>query len=135
MSMKHMFGVVLPAAGTGSRFGGDKLMMDVGGGQTVLQRAGMLFAGREDGSAVVIVTSAERFDVYGEHLKKVVGEDRVKFVAGGRERWESVLFGLRALAGMKDAPEFVAVHDAARPLTPKSVIDEAFRVAAREGAA
>src|ERR1043165_3894308 len=70
---------------------------------------------------------------YKEHLRKVMDIDRVRFVGGGGGRWESVLFGLRALADLAEAPKFVAVHDAARPLTPRSVIDEAFRMTLREG--
>jgi len=88
------------------------------------------------------VTGAERFDGYRQHLAKMIDMEKLAFVAGGRERWESVLFGLRFLAegggGVGDvggAPRFVAVHDAARPLTPAAVIEEAFRVTAERGAA
>jgi 2-C-methyl-D-erythritol 4-phosphate cytidylyltransferase/2-C-methyl-D-erythritol 2,4-cyclodiphosphate synthase len=40
---------------------------------------------------------------------------------GGATRQESVLRGLEALE--KDAPEFVLIHDAARPLVPRGVIE------------
>ncbi len=97
------FAVILPAAGSGTRFGesggaGDKLMVDIRG-QSVLQRSVGAFARRADVSLIVIVTSPERFEVYREHLSEMGGE-RLVFVPGGRERWESVLFGLRALAGL-----------------------------------
>jgi 2-C-methyl-D-erythritol 4-phosphate cytidylyltransferase len=138
------FAVVLPAAGSGKRFnagagpvGGadDKLMMDICG-RSVLQRAVGLFARRSDVMRVVIVTGPERFAAYQEHLREIIEPRRLAFVPGGRERWESVLFGLRYLSGLGAAtPPFVAVHDAARPLTPDGVIEESFHVAAQRGAA
>ena len=132
------FAIVLPAAGSGTRFGGgDKLLMDIAG-QSVLQRSVALFSNRPNVALIVIVTSPDRFTLYEHHLRPLLPENRspaLAFVAGGRERWESVLFGLRFAAGTTPAPAFVAVHDAARPLTPAAVIDEAFRVAREKGAA
>jgi 2-C-methyl-D-erythritol 4-phosphate cytidylyltransferase len=45
--------------------------------------------------------------------------NRVAIVAGGAERQESVARGLAAL----DAVDLVAVHDAARPLVPRSLLE------------
>ena len=135
MADVRTFAVLLPAAGSGSRFGGgDKLLVDLAG-RSVLQRSVELFAQRADVGAIVIVTAPERFADYREHLKGIVMEPRLQFVAGGRERWESVLFGLRFIGGLKPLPEFVAIHDAARPLTPAEVIEEAFAVTRERGAA
>ena len=133
MKSAGTFGVVLPAAGTGSRFGGgDKLLMDIGG-WSVLQRSVELFTRRADVSQLVIVTAPERFEEYRRHLGFL--EKPVELVAGGRERWESVLNGLLALCALPRAPEFVAIHDAARPLCPDGVIDEAFAGAVEAGGA
>ena len=135
------FAVLLPAAGSGARFqkeGGhpDKLLADIAG-RSVLQRAVSLFATRPDVSLIAIITSPHRFDAYEEHLltSNTLPRERLTFVEGGRERWESVLFGLRHLAGRNSPPHFVAIHDAARPITPPSVVDEAFRTAVEKGAA
>ena len=125
------FAVILPAAGSGSRFGGDKLLVDLAG-QSVLRRSVRLFTSRADVSHIVLVTTAERMAPYREHL---AGEARrVAFVAGGAQRWQSVLNGLRHLAGLADVPAFVGIHDAARPLCPKEVIDEAFASTVAQGA-
>ncbi|MCL2646553.1 MAG: 2-C-methyl-D-erythritol 4-phosphate cytidylyltransferase [Phycisphaerales bacterium] len=135
MKTHPTFGVVLPAAGSGTRFGsGDKLLMDLAG-QTVLERSLALFVSRENVQKIVIVTSPDRFEPYRRQLPAMIASERLAFVAGGRERWESVLFGLRHLAQLKNPPTFVAVHDAARPLTPPSVIDQAFRTTESHGAA
>jgi 2-C-methyl-D-erythritol 4-phosphate cytidylyltransferase len=133
MATEHLFTVILPAAGSGRRFGGgDKLLTRVGR-QSVLQRSVGLFAGRPEVAQLILVTAEERFDTYTTHLAETLTAGqlaRVRCVAGGRERWESVLFGLRAApAGC----EFVAVHDAARPLTPTAVIDAAFAGAVAVG--
>jgi 2-C-methyl-D-erythritol 4-phosphate cytidylyltransferase len=136
--MAHHFGIVIPAAGSGKRFGGgDKLLTPLGA-RTVLQRSVALFAMRPDVTHLVLVTAPDRFETYRQHLTPVLAHDRpanlpplqLTFAAGGRERWESVLFGLRALpANVK----YVGIHDAARPLTSPAVIDAAFAGAIRVG--
>jgi 2-C-methyl-D-erythritol 4-phosphate cytidylyltransferase len=129
--MLKKFAVILPAAGSGTRFGGDKLLVDIGG-RSVLQRSVRLFTQRADVALVVVVTGAERIAAYREHL----GEDggKVAFVVGGAQRWQSVMNGLKYVAGLADAPAFVGVHDAARPLCPQEVIDEAFASTVKHGA-
>ena len=141
MPTTPQFSILLPAAGSGSRFAsgggaGDKLLTDIAG-LSVLQRSVALFAKRPDVSAVTIITAANRFDAYEEHLfaANIIQPHQLHFVEGGRERWESVLFGLRALASRNNVPPYVAIHDAARPLTPPEVIDEAFRTTIAHGAA
>ncbi len=128
----HQFTVILPAAGKSTRFAaGDKLLMDIGG-LTVLQRAVALFTGRADVAGVVIATGEDRIDVYREHLQSVLRGKPLHILPGGSERWESVY---KALAGGKVQTPFVAVHDAARPMTPPEVIDAAFAGAVAHGAA
>jgi 2-C-methyl-D-erythritol 4-phosphate cytidylyltransferase/2-C-methyl-D-erythritol 2,4-cyclodiphosphate synthase len=45
----------------------------------------------------------------------------VRFIAGGATRQQSVRLGLEALAAA--APDLVMIHDAARPILPRAVID------------
>ena len=127
----HAFAVILPAAGAGSRFGGDKLLSDLAG-RSVLQRSVRLFTSRAEVTHLVVVTGKERIAAYREHLKEESG--RVDFVIGGAQRWQSVLHGLRHLATLPDMPAWVGIHDAARPLCPKEVIDEAFASTVAHGA-
>ncbi len=125
------FSVIFPAAGTGSRFGsGDKLLTHIGG-VTVLQRAVALFTGRRDVIEVLVVTATERFDTYRKLLANIPADKPLRLVPGGTARWESVLHGLRAAS---TTSKYVAVHDAARPLTPAAVIDAAFAAARLAGA-
>ncbi|WP_334185790.1 bifunctional 2-C-methyl-D-erythritol 4-phosphate cytidylyltransferase/2-C-methyl-D-erythritol 2,4-cyclodiphosphate synthase [Novosphingobium sp.] len=65
---------------------------------------------------VVIPQGAE--DIAAEAL---AGIPSVQFTNGGETRQESVRLGLEVLAG--SAPDFVLIHDAARPVLPSAVID------------
>src|SRR5436305_1741273 len=112
------FAVILPAAGSSTRFGGSRnKLFEVLDGRTVLQRSVDAFLGRADVAAVVVPT---RGDV------EVTG-DRIIRCAGGSHRAESVLAGLRAVPS---GVEWVAVHDAARPLVSQELIDRTFTAAA-----
>ncbi len=133
--MARDFALVLPAAGSGSRFGpADKLLVDLAG-RSVLQRAVGLFAGHPAVGWLVVMTSRDRLEAYRDHLAGVAQGVPLLMVEGGQERYQSVMHGLRALVAVAEAPRYVAVHDAARPLTPRSVIDAAFAAARSHGAA
>jgi 2-C-methyl-D-erythritol 4-phosphate cytidylyltransferase len=79
------------------------------GGRIMLEHAvdGLLASGVID--RVVVAAPADRVDETAALL-----DGRATVVEGGSERHESVR---RALAAVGD-PEFILVHDAARPLTP-----------------
>ena len=128
---KSTFSVILPAAGSGNRFGGDKLLADLCG-RTVLARTVELFASRPDVEALVIATNPDRFSAY----RSAAGPERfgvpIHFTSGGVERWDTVY---NALSSPMVSTDFVAIHDAARPLTPRAVIDTAFSVALTHGTA
>ncbi len=124
--------VILPAAGQSRRFeAGDKLLVDIAG-QTVLQRAVALFTSRADVVAVIVATAEDRLDLYRRHLQPVLAGKTLHVLAGGSERWESVY---KALSSGKVQTPYVAVHDAARPVTPPEVIEAAFAGAISHGAA
>ena len=126
------FTVILPAAGNSTRFAaGDKLLVDIAG-LTVLQRAVRLFTRRVDVAAVIVATGEDRGDLYREHLQRVLFGKPLHVLSGGSERWESVY---KALSSGKVETAYVAVHDAARPITPAEVIDNAFAGAVLHGAA
>ncbi len=60
------------------------MLVDLGG-RTVLQRSVAAFAGRADVGQIVLVTGAERFEVYRHHLAETVEAARLTLVEGGRE--------------------------------------------------
>ena len=69
-------------------------------------------------SPIVVAIPAGADDVAGAALAGIAG---VRLVTGGATRQESVRRTLEALSG--DAPQAVLIHDAARPVLPRAVID------------
>ncbi|OBJ24660.1 2-C-methyl-D-erythritol 4-phosphate cytidylyltransferase [Mycobacterium sp. 1245801.1] len=111
---------VVPAAGSGERLAaGIPKAFCLVDGRTLLQRAvaGLLAAGVVD--RVVAAVPADRIDEAGRVLADDVEAGRATVVAGGTDRTESVRL---ALAAVTAAPEYVLVHDAARALTPPSLV-------------
>src|SRR5579862_2660192 len=108
------FAVIFPAAGRSVRYGGgrSKLLEDLNG-KPVLLRAVEAFASRDDVSAIVIAAPPEDVEVLSGALGELSGDRRVRFCAGGACRAESVR---NALLQAPSHIEWVAVHDAARPL-------------------
>jgi 2-C-methyl-D-erythritol 4-phosphate cytidylyltransferase len=107
-------GVVLVAAGEGRRFGGPKAFLDLEG-RTLLERAAAPFASLADRVAVV-----REGDLGRARL------DGWKVVAGGARRRDSVENGLAALDPETDV---VLVHDAARPLVSRALVERVLAAA------
>lgn len=108
---------VVPAAGSGQRLGAGipKAFCELDG-RTLLERAvtGLLESGVVD--RVVAAVPADRVEQAAQSL---TGQATV--VAGGADRYASVRLALSAL-GETDHPDYVLVHDAARALTPPTMI-------------
>jgi 2-C-methyl-D-erythritol 4-phosphate cytidylyltransferase len=113
-------GVVVVAAGQGTRLGGEtpKQYQPIGGVPMVL-RAVRPFAAHPEVAQVALVLPPADAMAPPEFLRGITGAGLL-VVAGGAERSDSVAAGLRALA-----PEctIVLVHDAARPFVGRAVID------------
>jgi 2-C-methyl-D-erythritol 4-phosphate cytidylyltransferase len=105
---------IVPAAGSGERLaaGKPKAFVEIGG-RAMLQRAvrGLLDSGVVD--HVVVAVPATKID----DARPMVG-DASTVVAGGANRTESIRIALEAV----DDADWVLVHDAARALTPASLI-------------
>jgi 2-C-methyl-D-erythritol 4-phosphate cytidylyltransferase len=113
-------GVVVVAAGRGSRFGGEtpKQYQPIAGVPMVL-RAVRPFAAHPEVAQVALVLPPADAEAPPAFLGGIAGAGLV-VVAGGAERSDSVAAGLRALG-----PEctVVLVHDAARPFVGRAIID------------
>ncbi len=127
--------VIIPAAGASSRFGGafKKPFLPLAG-KPVWQRSVELFCHRPDVAAVLLVLGPADLAAFRERHGIFLGLlfGNVEVVEGGAERFESVA---NALARVPADVEYVAVHDAVRPLTPPALIDAVFAAARRHGAA
>jgi len=124
--VKRDVGVILVAAGSGSRTGSQELkQFRWVAGKPMLLHSIQTFQARADVAMVVCVLPREHV---GDPPPWIFQSDadRLLLSVGGRERSESVANGLEDLPG---ECEIVVIHDAARPLvTPETigrVIDEA----------
>jgi 2-C-methyl-D-erythritol 4-phosphate cytidylyltransferase len=113
-------GVVVVAAGRGSRLGGGtaKQYRPIGGVPMVL-RSLRPFTAHPDVQQVVLVLPPDDAAAPPAFLRELTGE-RLRIVAGGAERADSVAAGLAALDPRCGV---VLVHDAARPFVERGVID------------
>jgi len=104
---------VVPAAGRGTRFGGEvpKQYLTVAGEPLLAHALRALFAHpKVHGAVVVLADGDERWPGWSE----IAGKPLVACI-GGDARADSVLAGLAALPDEVRADDFVLVHDAARP--------------------
>jgi 2-C-methyl-D-erythritol 4-phosphate cytidylyltransferase len=129
------FALILPAAGRSVRFGADKLMGSLAG-RPVLAHSLGAFLRRTDVAAVVIPCragpEADPFADAPEDLRHMLADPRIRFCAGGDSRAASVYNGVRSLP---EEIEWVAVHDAARPLVSQELIARTLAAAEAHGAA
>jgi 2-C-methyl-D-erythritol 4-phosphate cytidylyltransferase len=117
--------VIIPAAGSGARFGGDiPKQFRLLGGKPILQLVVERFLAHERVSRIVVAVA----EILVSEAKQT---ERVKFVAGGATRQQSVT---NALASIGDE-ELVAVHDAVRPFFGYGTFDALLDAATAHGAA
>lgn len=109
---------VVPAAGSGRRFGGDtpKQYLQIAG-QAVIQHSLNRLCQALPLSGCVVPIS--RDDQLAPSLCYLQPE-RICFVQGGAERMDSVLAGLLSLADQAHRDDWVLVHDVARPCVATS---------------
>src|SRR5438552_11126172 len=124
------FAVILPAAGSSVRFGSDKLRHHLRG-VPVISRSIAAFAHRDDVSLVMIPLRPDVAEDPDDHIR-AAHPTKVQTCAGGESRAHSVLNALREIPR---ETEWIAVHDAARPLVSDSLISTVFEAAIKHGAA
>ena len=127
--------VILPAAGSSSRFAAarNKLVQTLAG-KPVIAHSLALFLSRSDVKQVIIAAGDDSDVAREEHAswQVLLQDPRVKRVPGGQTRAHSVLAALQAV---DESIEWVAVHDAARPLVTQAIIDATLKLARQHGAA
>lgn len=127
------FAVILPAAGKSTRFSQQrkKVFVDLKG-RPVWVRTAEQFVNRDDVVQTILVVSPDDLEWFKEKFRPNLAFMDVEVVTGGVERADSVKNGL---ARVRSDVDFVAVHDAARPLIVKEWIDQVFKAAAQHDAA
>jgi 2-C-methyl-D-erythritol 4-phosphate cytidylyltransferase / 2-C-methyl-D-erythritol 2,4-cyclodiphosphate synthase len=124
---------IVVAAGRGLRAGGDmpKQFRTIGG-ETTLSRALAALVDAPLLGLVQPVIRLEDRDHYAAASARIASK-LLAPVAGGATRQDSVRAGLEALAHHQ--PDFVLIHDAARPFASRQLIARAVAAAAKTGAA
>lgn len=111
--------------------GFDKLLATLNG-RPLLAHSIAAFERTASVTGIILVGRAERLSAYEE----IVTSERYKkvtaVIGGGARRQDSVRCGLEEL---KLEAEFVAVHDAARPLVHPELIEQIFQLARSHGGA
>jgi 2-C-methyl-D-erythritol 4-phosphate cytidylyltransferase len=154
------FAVILPAAGSSTRFGGahSKLIADLTG-VPVITRAVLPFVAHADAHQILIAVPNDPFamaapsqqnlarlddpiprgranDIWEALSREPAVKNRlggqIALVPGGPNRAESVRAALRSVN--RDV-EYVAIHDAARPMVSQELIDRTWQAAREHGAA
>lgn len=124
-------GAVLLAAGRGTRSGGGiPKQYRLLAGSSALERCLALLTGMKGVSPVQIVIHPDDQKLFGEICR---GLDLAPPVSGGATRQASVLAGLEALEPA--GPEWVLIHDAARPFVTRALIERGLVAMQAGGAA
>ncbi|MCM2373005.1 2-C-methyl-D-erythritol 4-phosphate cytidylyltransferase [Aporhodopirellula aestuarii] len=133
--------VILPAAGSGRRFGEEenKLFALLGGRPLWTHAAEILSRRCEVGRILLAVSSCDR-DRFEHQVRELTHPERFQIVIGGEQRSDTVAAALAEIASSNPGasrPEigWVAIHDAARPLVRDSDLDSVFARAAETEAA
>jgi 2-C-methyl-D-erythritol 4-phosphate cytidylyltransferase len=128
------FAVILPAAGKSSRFGDPwrkKVFIDLRG-RPVWLRTAEAFLNRPDVVQTILCISPDDHAWFREKFAANLTFLNIEVVDGGAERADTVQ---AALTRVRPEADFIAVHDAARPLITPDAIDAVFAAATTTGAA
>ncbi|MGS0536595.1 2-C-methyl-D-erythritol 4-phosphate cytidylyltransferase [Pseudoalteromonas sp. SaAl2] len=118
MKNKHTIAAIVPAAGVGSRMkhSAPKQYITLAG-KTILEHTLAKLAKLSQLDKIIVVVSDD--DPFYEQIPQM--DKRIVRACGGKERADSVLNGLLTLHA--DPPDWVLVHDAARPLVNTTDIE------------
>jgi 2-C-methyl-D-erythritol 4-phosphate cytidylyltransferase / 2-C-methyl-D-erythritol 2,4-cyclodiphosphate synthase len=124
---------IIAAAGEGRRLGAalPKQLLDIGG-RTILERSVAAFADHDRVDEVIVVLPAALAAAPPEWLAASRPAPRLRIVAGGERRQDSVANAFDRVAAHADV---VLVHDAARPFVSAALISRAIDAAVEHGAA
>src|SRR5215468_2224412 len=125
---------IIPAAGSGNRFGGQipKQFVEIAGAPIIVHTLGKFDECDEIG-AIIVALRSEEIERFEQALKAHRIRKPVRLVQGGAERSDSILNALEAAKEFQ--PEIVVVHDAVRPFVSTEHISAVIGRAREIGAA
>lgn len=131
MDRNTKVGAIIAAAGESRRMGGvDKVFARLGG-KTILALVVETFQKCNSVDQIILVVNQQNVD----KVRQLVAENRwdkiTEVCVGGKRRQDSVAAGLAKL----DSCQWVVIHDGARPLVTKDLIERGLEAARETGAA
>lgn len=122
---------IIVAAGASQRIGQDKLMVRLGG-MPVLAMTLTAFQNSDCINEIVVVTASEKIPEVARVCRDYGITKATRVVCGGQTRAHSALAGLSECS---PRAKLAAIHDAARPLVTREIIEGACHAALLYGAA
>jgi 2-C-methyl-D-erythritol 4-phosphate cytidylyltransferase len=131
MTNQQKVGAIIAAAGESRRMGGiDKVLASLGG-KPALARVLHAFDSCDSIDQIVAVVNEKSL----ERCRQLIAEEElskpIEVCAGGKRRQDSVAAGLKRL----DKCDWVVIHDGARPLVTRDLIERGLEAARETGAA
>ena len=128
---KNFVAAILLAAGCGSRMGAEKTKQKMNIlGKTVLRRSAEVLASCDDIDAIVVAVRADEIEFASSELLDISKVTAI--IPGGKIRAESAKLAFEVIPPNTD---FVAIHDAARCLVTREMIERVLDEAKSHGAA
>ena len=121
---------LIVGGGSGSRFGGDKLLVPLAG-RPLFAWTLLAFEQTPAIYSIVVVSPVGREEEYRQIAREAGITKLSAVVAGGTHRHDSVRQGLKALS---PSIGLVAIHDAARPLVTPGLVMQCLHAALSTGA-
>ena len=115
------FGLIITAGGMGSRFGSEngKQFIDIQGTPMIIYTLNK-FLDLPDISQIIITIEKNKQESLKNLLKKLPSKPDIQIVEGGQTRKDSVANAFHQLKGV----DMVIIHDGARPLVSKTLINQ-----------
>lgn len=114
------FSAIITAGGSSSRFGSTNKLLEKIHSKEVIRHTLDAFLSIKEISEIIICANAS---IIPKLEFIFMGQTKVRIIEGGNTRQQSVLNGLLAL--LSQSPDYVLIHDGARPLINKDTIRKA----------
>jgi 2-C-methyl-D-erythritol 4-phosphate cytidylyltransferase len=137
-----MIVAVVPAAGIGSRFlltdnGRAKQFFKLLGRPTYIWSLSTLCLHPRIDAVMLVLSQTTACELVQEEVETFLSKEQAKkvlYTTGGETRQQSVMRGLLALSDQDVKPDYVLVHDAARPFLTRALITSSINAAQEFGA-
>ena len=127
-----MCSAVIVAAGVGKRMGSDRPKQFLSlNGKTIIERTAAVFGGCNAVDEIILVSSENGISECYSLFSAYDWNKNVKYVCGGKERYNSVYNGIKAADKNSG---IIIIHDGVRPFVTEKIITDSIECALKHGA-